>query len=415
MIGFNYDANGNLHQGSWSYDVENRLVSVDAGGGEQYMYDPSNKRVYKQNNRDQLSGGGETYYFYGLDGKVIGEYAVVWGDSGSTLQFNRITESAYFGGKKVLPAVVRDRLGSVRGNASPANRPFGENYTGANADAFATYYRDSSTQLDYADQRYYSSQYGRFNSPDRYKASGGAGDPGSWNRFAYVGGDPVNYRDRLGRERSLTGPCGKAMVNGVPQDEQCDDGDDTNLTCASALNFNPACPGTWPYPSPAPDPAQQAATGCTNWGCMPGALATAINALSTHQDCMNDFGDSYTRADNFNPIDIVRQVYRQGGSSVAGQSVSASFVSLLGAAAAVTIPIPGGGAVVTIDSASWGFWNTAGKYNDSYWQAILLLHELGHVYDNLKGSGGSAIKDDGGFGNAASEANTDRIRQDCFK
>ena len=32
--------------------------------------------------------------------------------------FNRTTESAYFGGKKVLPSLARDRLGSVRGNAS---------------------------------------------------------------------------------------------------------------------------------------------------------------------------------------------------------------------------------------------------------------------------------------------------------
>ena len=48
--GWNYDANGNMYQGNWSYDAENRLVGVDAGGGERYMYDPSNKRVYKQNN-----------------------------------------------------------------------------------------------------------------------------------------------------------------------------------------------------------------------------------------------------------------------------------------------------------------------------------------------------------------------------
>ena len=63
MTGFNYDANGNMYQGNWSYDVENRLVGVDAAGGERYMYDPSNKRIYKQNNSSQP--GGETYFFYG--------------------------------------------------------------------------------------------------------------------------------------------------------------------------------------------------------------------------------------------------------------------------------------------------------------------------------------------------------------
>jgi len=194
MVGFNYDANGNLHNGTWSYDVENRLVSVDAAGGEQYMYDASNKRIYKQNS------SGETYYFYGIDGKVLGEYSVGW--NGSAIVLNRTTESAYFAGKKVLPATARDRLGSVRGSLSAANRPYGENYSTGNTDGFGTYYHDASTQLDYADQRYYASGFGRFNTPDRYMASGGPSDPGSWNRYAYVGNDPANYGDSRGLYRS---------------------------------------------------------------------------------------------------------------------------------------------------------------------------------------------------------------------
>jgi len=34
-------------------------------------------------------------------------------------------------------------------------------------------------------------------TPDPYKASGGPADPGNWNRYAYVGGDPINYLDRF--------------------------------------------------------------------------------------------------------------------------------------------------------------------------------------------------------------------------
>lgn len=48
------------------------------------------------------------------------------------------------------------------------------------------------------DQRYYASSYGRFNTADQYQASAGPGDPGSWNRYAYVNGDPVNYNDPQG-------------------------------------------------------------------------------------------------------------------------------------------------------------------------------------------------------------------------
>jgi RHS repeat-associated protein len=45
---------------------------------------------------------------------------------------------------------------------------------------FGTYTRDGATGLDYAMNRYYQSTWGRFTSPDPYRASGGPGDPGSW-------------------------------------------------------------------------------------------------------------------------------------------------------------------------------------------------------------------------------------------
>jgi hypothetical protein len=35
-------------------------------------------------------------------------------------------------------------------------------------------------------------------SPDPYKASAGAGDPGSWNRYTYTRGDPINRMDAAG-------------------------------------------------------------------------------------------------------------------------------------------------------------------------------------------------------------------------
>ncbi len=55
-----------------------------------------------------------------------------------------------------------------------------------------------ATSLDYADQRYYSNQFGRFMTPDPYRSSAGTKDPQSWNRYAYVAGDPINYHDPKG-------------------------------------------------------------------------------------------------------------------------------------------------------------------------------------------------------------------------
>jgi hypothetical protein len=57
------------------------------------------------------------------------------------------------------------------------------------------------------DQRFYASTYGRFNTPDPYGGSAGPSDPGSWNRYSYVQGDPANRNDRTGLF-SEGSPCG---------------------------------------------------------------------------------------------------------------------------------------------------------------------------------------------------------------
>ncbi len=75
---------------------------------------------------------------------------------------------------------------------------------------FATYTRDSATGNDYADQRYYTSVLGRFVTPDPYVASAGPGDPGSWNRYTYTRGDPVNRFDPFGLDDSP--PCTECVI-----------------------------------------------------------------------------------------------------------------------------------------------------------------------------------------------------------
>jgi RHS repeat-associated protein len=54
--------------------------------------------------------------------------------------------------------------------------------------------------LDYADQRYHNPGTGRFMTPDHYRGS--PAEPSSFNRYAYVGGDPINRTDP-------TGQCGE--------------------------------------------------------------------------------------------------------------------------------------------------------------------------------------------------------------
>ena len=70
--------------------------------------------------------------------------------------------------------------------------------TSHDRDKFGTYYRDSNTGFNYADQRYYGSSGGRFLTPDPYLRSARAADPQTWNRYSYVAGDPVNRNDPSG-------------------------------------------------------------------------------------------------------------------------------------------------------------------------------------------------------------------------
>jgi len=79
--------------------------------------------------------------------------------------------------------------------------PFGDEITSTTNDRekFATYTRDSYTGLDYADQRFYASTYGRFNTPDQFRRSARRRNPESWNRYIYANDDPINKNDTTGR------------------------------------------------------------------------------------------------------------------------------------------------------------------------------------------------------------------------
>src|SRR5579883_1795254 len=198
--GLTYDANGNQYNANQnqSFDTENRLTSSTTFG---YWYDPSGKRVL------QTTGGSPNtwiLYFYDIFGKPIESLS---GDANYPNSAYTLSANIYFGGRLVVSngvPVVTDRLGSVRANANGERfsyLPYGEEETPtANGRAkFGTYLRDLSG-FDYADQRYYDSWWGRFKSADPSTGVNPA-DPGSWNKYAYVSGDPVNFADPSGLEK----------------------------------------------------------------------------------------------------------------------------------------------------------------------------------------------------------------------
>ena len=168
-------------------------------GVERYGYGAGNRRLWRSTGTATV-----TVYLYGLGGELL---EVFLGSVGSPLerQVYTRTQRAWFGGRlleKKGTAMNADRLGSYQGTY-----PYGElqGTVGTPGEKFGTYWRDA-TGLDYVVNRYYSSQMGRFLSADPYVASGGLANPGSWNRYAYTQGDPINTNDPVGLQAAPLEP-----------------------------------------------------------------------------------------------------------------------------------------------------------------------------------------------------------------
>ena len=139
-----------------------------SGGIAYYSYSPDNKQVWRQ----LLPTGNAEYTVYGAHGEELGVFAMVPGSPYAyppTTTLTPIRSNIYFAGKMIwsdnAPA-YQDRLGTNRANGGRFY-PFGDEITSTANDRekFATYTRDSYTGLDYANQRYFASTYGRFNTP----------------------------------------------------------------------------------------------------------------------------------------------------------------------------------------------------------------------------------------------------------
>lgn len=184
-----------------TYDVENRLVAI-AGTSTNptafYSYDPSNKRVWRGN--WAYSGGSwsrteDEVTFWSVTGQKLAAYNVT--QYGATLYCTESGTNYYFGAKLIKNAsgwVYSNRLSSIG-----TFFPYGQERPSAttnNTEKFTGYFRDAESGNDYAVNRYTSPGYGRFLTPDRM--SGHPSDPGSWNKYAYTRGDPVNRTDPSG-------------------------------------------------------------------------------------------------------------------------------------------------------------------------------------------------------------------------
>jgi RHS repeat-associated protein len=196
------DANGNLGT-NYVYDIENRLLQAGTGA-PQYAYDAGGQRVWRGSASPAMD---EITYWSGS--QKLAAYQVVV--NGSAINFTLTGTNAYFGGRLIakgtvnlggtndkvtLASVKSDRLGSF-GKFYPygLEKP---SATTNDTEKFTGYFRDAATGLDYANARYHQPGVGRFMTPDPFGGSAKRRNPGSWNRYAYAGGNPVNYTDPTG-------------------------------------------------------------------------------------------------------------------------------------------------------------------------------------------------------------------------
>jgi len=214
ISGFCYDAAGNLlgqtappcPSPTYTYDAENRIKTT---AGVTYTYDGDGNRVQKSNGK---------LYWYGSGSLILDE---------SDATGNITNEYIFFGGKRLARRVVSsgqiqyyfaDHLGSSRVVTDASGNilddadfyPFGgeRTYTSTSGNAFkfTGKERDTESGLDDFGARYYTSQFGRFMTPD-WSASpvlvpyADLGNPQTFNLYSYVANNPLNTVDPEGHFR----------------------------------------------------------------------------------------------------------------------------------------------------------------------------------------------------------------------
>jgi RHS repeat-associated protein len=403
IIGVNYDANGNQNgTAGWAYDVLNRLKAYNTS--EYYGYLPSNKRVWHR-----ASSYVEKVYYYDITGQRIGEYQVNYNNG--SLKMIKLKENYYFAGKLIRSgdeAVAMDRLSSVRWRKNLTTQvvtsfdyyPYGEEKPSATAnerDKFATYMRDA-TGLDYADQRYFNSTWGRFVTADPFA------DGMNW--YTYVGNDPINHFDPSG----LAGCIYMSPMADTPNDA-CPPGYlwDTSVSTPDLIRDHNSTDLQL-------DPAEAWAQYMLGGGNGISTIGVEIDdgVIQYRSDCEIIYG-SVGAANVYgylNPGAVLHDILRNGYKHLpTGYQATAKWGDLGGPDAAVFGQ--GGDVTLVLDRVKFraehndifGIRPQAGIATEYVYQGMILLHELGHIY-NLLGNGflgGSAINDNDD-GNRANQA-----------
>jgi len=224
------DAAGNVKSygtASYTYDAENRLIAT--AGTTSYLYDGDGKRVEKCTQGTTpgkcATNATGTLYWTGsgsdplvetdLAGNVVSTYIFV-GDrrvARRDVSGTSFNVYYYFSDHLGTHALITDANGTMPPLKEADYYPYGGEIQISGSDTnhykFTGKERDSESQLDNFVARYLGSSLGRFLSADPGNAGSDPSNPQSWNAYAYVSNNPLNYTDPDGER-----PC-------APEDSVC--------------------------------------------------------------------------------------------------------------------------------------------------------------------------------------------------
>ncbi|MBI4480444.1 MAG: RHS repeat-associated core domain-containing protein [Acidobacteria bacterium] len=378
--GFQYDAAGNVTNdgfSSFTWNAEGRMAST---AGVTYTYDGDGQRVSKSNGK---------LYWYGINGQVLAE---------SDANGNVTSEFIFFGNMRIarrdVPSgnvyyFLGDRLGNARvvtnstggvveesdyypfGVERPISDTLDNNYK------FTSHERDTESGLDHTLYRQYASTQGRWLSPDHVR--GKPTNPQSLNRYSYGGNNPCNAID----------PDGGFSLK--PEDYFLSP-DWWRFAAQAAWNRGQVNARTYYDDNynrlDKPDQWDRA------WYRMDQVYNAVHAALFNNEDCRNMFNlsgeglepatllESMMNFGSHGIIDIVAfaddpDLRNRVGSSATRASGNCEFAGPDNRVVCDHVDI-----LIDVD-----YWNNPFVSNTD--RARSLIHELGHVFELLKGAGGS--------------------------
>jgi RHS repeat-associated protein len=221
--GFSYDASGNVLADGTNTYAWNAESQIKTATGVNYTYDGDGDRVQKSNGK---------IYWYGAGSEILDE---------SDLSGNITDEHIFFGGKRIAHRVVsgnaiyyyaEDFLGSSRVMTTSTGTvcydadfyPYGGERVVTNTCPqnykFTGKERDAETSNDDFGARYYSSQFGRWTSPDWSAIPApvpyaNLTNPQTLNLYAMVRDNPETFADLDGHDGMVQ--AGKVTVGGQPE------------------------------------------------------------------------------------------------------------------------------------------------------------------------------------------------------